>query len=276
MHKKTSDLPQNTAVRGKLSKINMPSSSQIPELRQLWKDTFGDSDAFLDHFFETAFSLDRCMCTACNDFVVGALYWFDCTFLGEKIAYIYAVATAKAFRGQGICSSLMEHTHKYLKEQGYAGAILSPAEKTLFDFYGKMGYETCAYTNELQFTKDTLYALEKKHTAWKQISKDEFAKLRRDFIPADAVLQENENLDFLETQAEFYAGNSFVLTAQKNGTHLHGIEFLGDTTVIPCLLQAFHCTTGHFHTMGTEKPVAMYLPFTDVGCLPAYIGFVFD
>ena len=124
--------------------IQPPHPFQASELRQLWKKTFGDSDAFLDIFFDTAFSTKRCMCVTCKDSVAAALYWFDCTFSNQKIAYIYAVATAKEFRGQGLCHSLMEHTHSHLKEQGYAGTILSPAEKTLFDFYEKMGYQTCA------------------------------------------------------------------------------------------------------------------------------------
>ena len=46
----------------------------------------------------------------------------------------------------------MTHTHQYLKASGYAGAILSPAEESLFHFYGKMGYKTCAYANELHYT----------------------------------------------------------------------------------------------------------------------------
>ena len=256
--------------------ISKPSPLQIKELRTLWKDTFGDSDAFLDFFFDKAFSLDRCLCMTSNHSVVGALYWFDCTFLDKKIAYIYAVATAKSFRGQGICHALMEYTHLCLKEQGYAGAILSPAEASLFDFYKKLGYETCAYTSELQFFEEQLYAFEEKEIALQKIDKDTFARLRRDFLPSNAVLQENENLDFLESQAEFYSGTHFLLTARKDGNHLQGIEFLGDTSVIPSLLQAFDCSSGNFRTIGSETPFAMYYPLTDIGCVPNYIGFVFD
>ena len=243
--------------------ISHPASAQIPKLRKLWQNTFGDSDAFLDIFFETAFSPKRSFCATINDTVIGALYWFDCECAEQKIAYLYAVATAKEFRGQGICHKLMVHTHQHLKEQGYAGAILSPAEESLFVFYGKMGYETCAYASELHYT-NTIASLQRtqktpilqadsyKNTSTyknlnfhseitgcenitshktlancknstcfentsiliQQITKADFAKLRRTFLPSDAIIQETENLDFLEKDAVFYTGEDFLLTAQ--------------------------------------------------------------
>ena len=33
-----------------------PTDNEIPGLRQLWQEAFGDADAFLDSFFQTAFS----------------------------------------------------------------------------------------------------------------------------------------------------------------------------------------------------------------------------
>lgn len=264
----------NTAENTKL--FCEPLSSQIHELRTLWKETFGDTDEFLDLFHSTAFSLNRCRCAVQDGKIVAALYWFDCSFSGNSIAYIYAVATAKEYRGQGICHALMESTHMHLKELGYAGAILSPASKSLFDFYEKMGYKTCAYNDELIFKEDSLYAFEKSDITIRKIDKNEFARLRQDFLPKDAVLQENENLDFLETQAEFFTGKNFLLTAQKNDSHLQGIEFLGDTSVIPAILQALHCTSGNFRTVGKENPFGMYYAFTEATSTPSYIGFVFD
>ena len=36
--------------------IKAPQVSNIPALRALWKDAFGDTDTVLDAFFQTAFS----------------------------------------------------------------------------------------------------------------------------------------------------------------------------------------------------------------------------
>ena len=294
----------NTTLHSSFSKclIHPPAPSQIEKLRQLWKDTFGDTDTFLDIFFKTAFSYERCLCVTIDDSVVAALYWFDCEFSTQKIAYIYAVATAKEYRGQGICHVLMEHTHLHLKEKGYAGAMLSPAEESLFDFYKKMGYETTAYIKEIHCDSsldsqprdmelkaasyDAPVFCNDSNVELREISKTEFAKLRRYFLPETAVLQENENLDFLEQQVSFYAGKNFLLTAQVTDIdeqdasmptkHLHGIEFLGNPSIIPSIVHAFSCATGTFRTIGTEKPLGMYYAFTDTNLKPNYLGFIFD
>jgi hypothetical protein len=56
-------------------RIEYPREDQIPELRKLWKAAFGDTEAFLDQFFGTAFSLDRCRCIGTGEQIVAALYW---------------------------------------------------------------------------------------------------------------------------------------------------------------------------------------------------------
>ena len=67
--------------------IDMPKAEQISGLRQLWKEAFGDSDAFLDSFFAIAFSPERCRCVTEDGRPVAALYWFDCGYQGENLAY---------------------------------------------------------------------------------------------------------------------------------------------------------------------------------------------
>ena len=120
--------------------INAPTSRDIPALRSLWREAFGDEDSFLDAFFGTAYSPDRARVAMIDGNVAGALYWFDCSLEGRKYAYIYAVATAKSYRGRGVCTALMRDTHSHLKDGGYSGAVLVPGDAPLFAFYEKMGY----------------------------------------------------------------------------------------------------------------------------------------
>ena len=122
-------------------KIDYPTQEQTEELRSLWQEAFGDEDAFLDLFYTHGFSPDRCRCVTVGGQLAGALYWFDCSFQGRPIAYLYGVATAKAFRGKGICSALMENTHNHLNYLGYGGIVLVPAEEGLFRMYENLGYE---------------------------------------------------------------------------------------------------------------------------------------
>ena len=85
--------------------IDQPSDTQA--LRRLWKQAFGDSDAFLDSFFSVGYSCDRCRQLSLDSQLAAALYWFDCSFSGKPVAYVYAVATDAAFQGQGLCRALM-------------------------------------------------------------------------------------------------------------------------------------------------------------------------
>ena len=65
--------------------IKQPGKENIPQLRKLWKEAFGDTDAFLDLFFGTAFSKERSLCAVDGDSVAAALYWLDCEYADQKI-----------------------------------------------------------------------------------------------------------------------------------------------------------------------------------------------
>lgn len=251
-------------------KIDKPQASQIPILRCLWKEAFGDDDSFLDSFFSTAFSADRCRCVTVDGKTVAMLYWFDCEYADKPIAYIYAVATAKDHRGQGICNKLMNSTHELLKKQGCSGAILVPGSKELFAFYERIGYKTCCYAKKFKCTgEDTGVALT-------QIDKKEYADLRRQLLPENSVIQENESLDFLETQANFYKGENLLLTGFAENGFLNCIELLGDEDKASGAVFASGCKEGSFFTAGRDIPFAMYYPLDKSDSYPSYFGLAFN
>jgi GNAT superfamily N-acetyltransferase len=236
--------------------------------RRLWKEAFGDSDAFLDLFSTTVYAPERSRTITVDGNLAAALYWLDCNYNGKKIAYIYAVATAKAYRGQGLCHRLMADTHGHLKEHGYAGAILVPGSKALFDLYAGMGYKVCAYINKMSCRAQGVVEC-------REIDTDEYAMLRRQCLPQGGVVQEGANLDFLEKQARFFTGPGYLLAAQIDGDTLNGLELLGDSTAAPAIVATLDCRNGRFRMPGTEQPFAMYFPLRDEAA-PSYFGFAFD
>jgi len=199
------------------------------------------------------------------------LYWFDCFFEEKKIAYIYAVATLKAYRGKGLCSSLMEDMHRHAAMLGYIGTILVPGSGTLFNFYEKLGYSTCSYISEF------ICSASDNTTELRKLDTHEYARLRRAFLPTNGVIQENENLRFLQAQAEFYLGNGFLMAARREKDKLNGIELLGDTKAAPSAVRSLGCTEGRFRAPGTDKPFAMYRALTEgTPSTPSYFGLAFD
>ena len=251
-------------------RIDAPRPEDIPHLRQLWQEAFGDSNEFLDTFFSTGFSPERCRCMTEEGTMVAALYWFDCALAGQKLAYLYAVATAAKFRGRGLCRMLMEDTHNLLRSRGYAGAVLVPGEDNLFWMYEKLGYRSCSGVEEFSCFPS------RKAVPVRQVSVHEYTTLRRQLLPERGVIQEGENLSFLHTQANLYAGEGFLLAAVTERSSLKVVEYLGEKTLAPRIVKALGKKRGRFRMPGNSRPFAMFHPLTPDAPRPKYFGLAFD
>ena len=249
--------------------IKSPLKKDIPQLRELWKEAFADSDKFLDSFFASAFSTGRSMCAFEGDRIIAALYWFDCECEGTKQAYLYAIATAQEYRGKGICHKLMEFTHTHLIKLAYDGAILVPGSESLFRFYESIGYQTTSRISEIKATTNG------QKIELTRIDKSEYAKIRREMLPFCGVVQERENLDFLLTQAQLYKGGDFLLAARIFGDTLYGIELLGKTDTAESIVCSLGCKDGRLRIPGDGTQFAMHYPLKD-SIKPSYFGLAFD
>lgn len=240
-------------------------SSDIPGLRELWKLAFGDTDAFLDSFFTTAYSPERSHLLKVDGQVAAALYWFSCRCGDQKIAYIYAVATHPDFRGQGLCRRLMQQTHTILTQQGYDAVLLVPQDAGLRKMYAAMGYGDATSVSEFTCEAGNPITLT-------EVDKNTYATLRRQLLPKGSVVQEEENLRFLSTYARFYRGESCLLAV--SGSQIP--ELLGDRENAPGIVAALGLKSGSFRTPGSDFPYAMFLALTANATVPSYFGFAFD
>lgn len=250
-------------------RIEDPRQEQIPQLRKLWQEAFGDGEDFLDLFFYNVFSPDRCRCLSVDGQVAAALYWLDCRVYGRPVAYLYAVATRKAFQNRGLCAALMADTHTHLKRMGYAGAILVPGEPALFRMYDKMGYRICCGIGEQTCRAG------REPMPLRSLDAAEYARLRRERLPEGGAVQEGENLTFLENLVKFYAGEDVLLCASVEKGKLRVPELLGDVGKAPRILAALDVQEGTFRFPGGNRSFAMYHPFTDSPA-PKYFGLAFD
>lgn len=249
--------------------IDRPVPGMENQLLPLWKAIFGDYDGFWELFLRTGYSPDRCRCITEGE-ILAALCWFDCFHSGQKWAYVYAVMTNPAHRGRGLCRALMEDTHEHLQKLGYAGVLLVPAEEGLRSMYRKMGYETCTTVSEFSCPAGEEAA------TLRTVSPEEYASLRRQYLPEGGVIQEKENLTFLAAQAELLAGESCLLAAWREEDALHTMELLGDTAAAPAIVKALGCKEGHFRIPGNDKAFAMGLKLQKDTVFPNYFGFAFD
>ena len=250
--------------------IDYPACHQIPQLRKLWKAAFGDSDLFLDAFFEHGFSPRRCRCITRDGAVVSALYWFEATCRQQRFAYLYAVAVRKDCRSKGYGRKLLEYAHSQLAFRGYDAVMLYPGEESLRNYYDNLGYTTCTTVSRFTCTAAEI------PVSLQRIDRDTYARLRRTYLPDTGVIQEGENIDFLENYVFFYSGEDFLLAASAENGKLYCPELLGNADAAPGVLKALHCKEGSFQTPGKDIPFAMMLPLRHGVQIPDYLGLVFD
>ena len=247
-----------------------PGNEEISQLLNLWKNVFGEYDGFWELFRDIAFLPDHCRCITENGQVIAGLYWFDCSCGKDKIAYVYAVVTDPAHRGRGLCRKLMADVHVLLKARGYDSVMLVPADEGLREMYRKLGYEDCTSVGKLSCAAgETAVEIH-------NVGTEEYAALRRELLPENAVLQEGLQLPFLAAQAQLFAGADFLLAAYLDGEKLQGMELLGNTNAAPGILRALGCEKGSFQIPGANEPFAMIHKLQNSAVVPNYFGFSFD
>lgn len=245
-------------------KIDHPRQQDLPALRQLWQQAFGDPQAFLDLFFQTGFSAERCRCVFLEDRPVSALYWFDGFTPAGKVAYLYAIATEKAYRGKGLCTALMDDTHRLLRQQGYGAACLEPAEKALEGFYGAMGYRPFGSCGRIRGRAAGMACAQ-------PVTAEEFTRLRRQYLPRGAVEQPGAAARFLEGFARLYRGEGFLAVCDPEQPGAVW-EFLGDVSQFCGFLAFLGAKQGWAKIPGGKERCAVMLPLREDFPEPSYLG----
>lgn len=246
--------------------IDNPSPRHIPALRHIWQQAFGDSDRFLDAFFETGFSYDRCRCVFRENEPVAAVYLFDCQWQGKTIAYLYALAVEESHQKQGLSRLLLADTHAWLQQRGYSGAIMEPATESLMVYYERLGYRRFGGRSEQEFSAGELPA------EAVQLGDLGYEQARDRLLPENAVRQAGAFTKMLHTQAEFYGCEDFVAAVSRSESRIY--EFLGDIRHIPGLLKQLNIKKAAVR-LPQGKPTAVYLSFSGED-IPGYFGLPMD
>lgn len=119
--------------------------ADIPALKALWKQAFGDDDACIDAYFDTLYTPEGILVARERERPVAMACWMQETICwtrkGWPAAYLYAVATEKAARGRGFCGSLLAYAGGYLAPRGIRALLLVPGSPSLRGFYARHGYQ---------------------------------------------------------------------------------------------------------------------------------------
>ena len=106
----------------------------------------------------------------------------------------------------------------------------------------------------------------------RRLSPEEYTALRREYLPAGGVVQENGAMEFLASWAGLYGGGDFLLAMTADGV---GQELLGNADAAPGILGALGLERGSFRVPG-EEPFAMFRSLSEDDWQPGYFGLAFE
>ena len=230
---------------------------QIPEMRALWQNVFGENPDFLDQFFMRVFVPDNTLVWMENGRVVSSLYILPYSIPNGdetlRAAYLYALATEPAWRGRKIMSRLIEASFDLCTVRGYALSMLVPAKNSLFGFYRSLGFEE--YYERVSIEK----------------TREELAALGAGCAPAALAKASTVRIWWQYLRSPFYADGCVTLTAEQNAFYIdilrsqggEALSFLVDGTPYYALLA---CTDGVLHIYESDADARALGPLCAALC----------
>jgi len=132
--------------------IRLLDSNDIDEAKALWKSAFGDSDAFVDAYFENKISEGSSLGMFDNGLsCVVHMLPYKIRVQGRTLAsaFIAGAATAENQRNGGYMRTMLHESLKLMKERGIIMTHLYPFKHS---FYEQFGWATYTYVNKSAVT----------------------------------------------------------------------------------------------------------------------------
>ena len=169
-----------------------PEKNDISQIKEIWKECFGDTDKAVDCFFDTVFSYENCYISKTDNTVKACLQMIPCNISYSSLLYdakyMYAVCTKPEYQSQGIMSKLITEACKEEKQKGTKAILCAPSEDSLFDYYKRFGFSDCIYSSILFLNR---------------------AEIEKNAKPCDYTVSVDSKL-FNEKRNEFLNGKEYV------------------------------------------------------------------
>ena len=131
------------------------------ELQSLWQMTFLEDSKVIENFFENIFSSVVTPVIRINNEIASSLFLLDCSIGSYKGKCVYCAMTKYSERGKGYMKKLLDFSYDYCINNGYDFLFLVPAEKSLFDYYKKCGFQNFGIHRKHIFDTNTPITKEK-------------------------------------------------------------------------------------------------------------------
>lgn len=166
-------------------KLRLSTPADVPALRALWALAFGDSGPYLDNFFDNYYRPHRMIVLEREGEVLSMTAWFDTDFVVPgrgtyRAAYLYAVATHPACRGEGLSGAVLAWADHYFRALGIPVVTTVPAEPSLHRFFGANGFGECFVTAEREVEVASLPAAGE--PLLRPVGTEEYGRLREELL----------------------------------------------------------------------------------------------
>lgn len=214
--------------------VKYPEEHNVYAMKRIWKICFGDTDEYINFFFEKVYKKENALVAFYDLKPVGMLFMLPCKLKINdreyKGNYLYAVCTKPDYRNKGIMRQLELGAQFVAKALKLDFLCLVPATPSLFKMYEKLDYKSTFYLGHkkaMVFPSSHVEGIEISNC-----SKDEFISIRNTFLNQKACY-----LDFNESLIDFRYENFIhlewqLLHIKANGNSHYIAGYLQDDTFI--------------------------------------------
>lgn len=192
--------------------IRFATNGDINSIISLWNEAFSDLEENIRVFIDDRFVPQNTLVYEENGTVVSMLFLLEGNLVikGKSYPsyYLYAACTAESSRGRGIMAMLLEKAKEITAHRNRYFICLKPAEKSLFDYYGRYGYKTIFSSKIIYIDSSELEGISKPEEC---SALTDYADLRQNaFWAFDRFDWDNSAIEFACKHNELYSGKSFI------------------------------------------------------------------
>ena len=126
------------AVEPKWSAVAVDATMR--QVGELWREVFGDDEAFVEAFMTLCYDRENLFAHSEQGRVVSMVHLLPfCTAEGERVDYLYGVATAPEWRGRGFASELILRALRRAEYECRA-VVLIPGSENVKRLYESLGF----------------------------------------------------------------------------------------------------------------------------------------
>ncbi len=225
------------------------TTEDFPALKKMWCNIFGDSEKVVDNFFRETAEASNIIAAFYGDEPVSVLYLLDSTISvcerAHKAYYVYAVCTKREHRGAGLMKRLLDMAYEKAVRDRVDYLYLVPAQKSLFELYGKCGYKTGFYYNDVELNKSDFpndgYPLV-------QLTYDDFIKYRQGANctlanPCEKMFDSFYRPAGDEVKVVCVDGEGYGVAELCDGRYIVHELFGNENVVMSCIFDVLDCDT---------------------------------